>query len=86
LALLSVKPCSYAETKILHGVGNQVDFVFAVASFFGLLVWLWFALTLNGLYNQLKRLNEKVAKQTEFLEYMISSDVFDRQGKSNEAH
>jgi hypothetical protein len=67
-------------------VGNQVDFVFVVAGFLGLLVWLWFALTLNGLYNQLKRLNEKVAKQTEFLEYMISSDVFDRQGKSNEEH
>jgi hypothetical protein len=66
-------------------VGNQVDFVFVVAGFFGLLVWLWFALTLNGLYSQLKKLNAKIAKQTEFLEYMISSDVFDRQGKSNDS-
>ena len=62
-----------------------MDFVFVVAGFFGLLVWLWFALTLNGLYSQLKKLNAKIAKQTEFLEYMISSDVFDRQGKSNDS-
>lgn len=44
---------------------------------FLLIMWLWFAFTMNGIYKELKDLNRKTAKQIEFLDYMVGSNVFD---------
>ncbi len=58
-----------------------MDFVFVASGLMFLLIWLWFAFTLNGIYSELKQLNRKLGKQIEFLDYMVSSNVFDQEGE-----
>ena len=48
-----------------------------------LAVWIWFALTMNGIFNQLKKLNEKAAKQIDFLDY-ISDQIASISGKDKD--
>jgi hypothetical protein len=50
-----------------------MDTLVIAGLFFSFLVWVWFAMTMNGILRQLKLLNKKAQNQVEFLNYISDS-------------
>ena len=46
----------------------------------GLVIWFWFAITLNGIHSELKSLNLEAQKQIDFLDY-ISDQIAHMSGQ-----
>jgi hypothetical protein len=59
-----------------------MDALLYVPLIVGLVIWFWFAITMNGIHSELKKLNIKASSQIDFLDYI--SDQIASEGSSKE--
>jgi hypothetical protein len=57
--------------------------IFWIPAVIGLMIWLWFAVTMNGIYSELRVLNKRTDKQLEYLDYISELLGQDKEADKN---